>query len=177
MQNWKSEGLLNHDLGQEINNIYPGRNDKWNNIRPCHTCNGPHFMKDCDETTCLRCRPNFDDHAPLSKCPRKCHPNKHLGHNNFNNNNKGNRQNINQHTEPNIQLPVLTNKPDQMAELLETTRKMTKYFKRSLKHNSLYYNNTSNHQSNTSTSHSDKHKCKSCYQRNEVNEITTNNHT
>ena len=45
-----------------------------------------------------------------------------------------NRHKINHYTEPNLQLSVLTNKPDQMAELLEATKKMMKYFKRSLKH-------------------------------------------
>ena len=99
------EGLHNHDLGNEINNIYPGWNNKSNNIGPCHACNGPHFVKDCDETMCLRCKPNFD-HCTLSKCPRKCHPNKQFGHNDFNNKNNGNRWKINQHTKPNLQLSV-----------------------------------------------------------------------
>ena len=82
-------GLHSHDSGHEINNIYPSHNDKSNNIRPCHTCNGPHFIKACNETMCLRCKPNFNNHTP-SKCPRKCHSNKQLGHNTFNNNNNGN---------------------------------------------------------------------------------------
>ena len=36
---------------------------------------------------------------------------------------------INHCSKPNLQLSVLTNKPDQMAELSEATRKMMKYFK------------------------------------------------
>ena len=111
---------------------------------------------------CLRCKPNFDNHTP-SKCPRRCYSNKQLGHRTFNNKNNGNGHKINQHTEPNLQLSVLSSKPDQMAELLEATRKMTTYFKRSVKHNSSHPNKTSNYQSNTSVPHADKHKYKSHY--------------
>ena len=127
-----------------MNTLYPVQNDKSNNIGPDHACSGPHFIKDCDVTMCLRCKLNFNNHMP-SKCPRKCHLIRQLGHNNFNNNNNSNRQKINQHIEPNLQLSVLTNKPDKMAELLEATRKMTTYFKWSLKHNQSHSNNTSNH--------------------------------
>ena len=67
------------------------------------------------------------------------------------------------HTEPNFELSILTNKPDHMTELLEVTRKMTTYFKRSFKHNKPNYND--NNTPNTSTNHhnnyhSDKHKNK-----------------
>ena len=37
---------------------------------PCHACNGPHLVKDCNESICNRCRPNLDNHTP-AKCPRK----------------------------------------------------------------------------------------------------------
>ena len=87
-----------------------------------------------------------------------------------------NRHKINHYTKPNLQLSVLTNKPDQMVELLEATRKMMKYFKRSLKHNPSHPNNTSNLQRKTSTSHSDKHKCNSYYHKVEVTEITPDNY-
>ena len=50
--------------------------------------------------------------------PRKCHSNKQLGHNTFNNNNNSNTHKINQHIELNLQLSVLMKK-DQIAELLE----------------------------------------------------------
>ena len=39
------------------------------------------------------------------------------------------------HNEPNLQLSISTSKLDHMAELLEATSKMTKYFKKSYKHN------------------------------------------
>ena len=68
------EGLHNHDSGHIIHNIYPSQNDKSNKLVPCHACKGPHFIKNCEETTCLRCKPNLDSHMP-SKCPRKCHSN------------------------------------------------------------------------------------------------------
>ena len=40
------ESLHNHDSCDEVNNIYPKQNDKQINIGPCHTCNGPHLVKD-----------------------------------------------------------------------------------------------------------------------------------
>ena len=40
------EGLHNHKSGHKSNNIYPSCNEKSNEIRPCHTCNSPHFIKD-----------------------------------------------------------------------------------------------------------------------------------
>ena len=169
------QGLHNHDLSHEINNIYPSQIDKPNKIGPCHAYNGPPFIKDCDETMRLRCKPNLDNHMS-SKCPRKCHPNTKLSHNTLNNNNV-NRHKINQYTKPNLQLSVLTNKQDQMAELLKATRKMTKYFKRSLKHTPSHPNRTNNHQSNMSTSHSDKHKCNSYYCKDKANEISTDTYT
>ena len=68
------EGLHNHNLGNEIHNIHVSWNDKSSKLGPCHACNSPHFIKDCDETTCLRCKSNLDSHTP-SKCPRKFHSN------------------------------------------------------------------------------------------------------
>ena len=47
------ERLHNHHLGHKINNICISHNNKPNNIRPCHAWNGPHFIKECDETMCL----------------------------------------------------------------------------------------------------------------------------
>ena len=73
------ESLHNHDLGHEIHNIHAGWNDNPSKLRPCHTCNGPHFIKDCDKTMCLMCKPNDDDHTP-SKCPRKSHSNWYHNH-------------------------------------------------------------------------------------------------
>ena len=54
---------------------------------------------------------------------------------------------------------------------------MATYFKSSLKHNPSYSNNTNNCQSNTSMPHSDKHKYKSHYHKDKVNEITTDTYT
>ena len=122
------EGLYNHDSGHDINNIYPSWNEKCNKTGPCHTCNGPNFVTDCDEIMCCRCKPNIINHMS-SKCPRKCHSNRQLSHTTFNNSDNVNGHKINHYTKPNIQLSVSTNKPDQMAELLEATRKIMKHFK------------------------------------------------
>ena len=63
-----------------------------------------------------------------------------------------------------------------MAELLETTRKMTKYFNRSCKKNKPHHNNNNNPTTSTNhhnNSHSDKHKHRPCNNSDEVNKILT----
>ena len=46
------------------------KNDNQNNMGPCHVCNCPHLVKDCEESICKRCKPNLDSHTP-ARCPRK----------------------------------------------------------------------------------------------------------
>ena len=60
-----------------------------------------------------------------------------------------------------------------MAELLEATKKMTKYFKRALKHIPSHTKINDHYQHKTSISHSDKCKYKNHYHKDEVNEITS----
>ena len=127
----------------------------------------------CNELTCDRCKPNLDNHTP-SKCPRKCLFNKQQSFNPIHNSNNRNRNKINSHTKPKLQLSISTNKPDHMAELMEVTRKMTKYFKRQYKHNKPHLSDDSNCHMSTnhcSTFHSDKHKYKSHTNNDEVNEV------
>ena len=57
------EELQNYNLDHEIHNINLSQNDKSSNPGPCYTCNGPHFIKDCDEATCLRCKPHLHSHT------------------------------------------------------------------------------------------------------------------
>ena len=64
------EGLHNHDTGHEINNIDNEQNNNQNNMGPCHACNGPHLVKDCEDSICKGCKPNLDSHTP-ARCPRK----------------------------------------------------------------------------------------------------------
>ena len=67
-----------------------------------------------------------------------------------------------------------------MAELLKATRKMTKYFKKSCTCNKSYPHDNGIHHINTnhySTLHSDKHKCKSHNNNDEVNEVINQTHT
>ena len=83
---------------------------------------------------------------------------------------------INNHTKPDLQLSISTNKPEHMAELLEATRKMTKYFKRSYKHNKPHSNDNRNGHTNTNhynNSHSDRHKHKPCNNSNNNNSTQT----
>ena len=61
-------------------------------------------------------------------CPRKCPFNKQQSSKPFHNNYNSNRNKVTNHTKPNLQLSISTNKPDYMAELLEATRKMKKIF-------------------------------------------------
>ena len=149
------------------------------NIGPCHVCNGPHLIKNCNNSICGRCKSNLDKHTP-SQCHRKCPFNKQQSPNPFHSNDNSNRTKINNHTEPNAQLSISTNKLDHMAELLEATRKMTKYFKRLYKHNKLHSTDNSNCQTSTNhynNSHSGRHKHKPCNNNGEVNKITNSTHT
>ena len=57
------EGLHNHDSGHEVS-IFNKQNNNQNNKGPCHACNGPHLVKDCNESICNRCKPNLDNHTP-----------------------------------------------------------------------------------------------------------------
>ena len=67
------EELHNHDLDYKIHNIHASWNDKSNKLGPCHVGNGPHLIKDCNETTCLRYKFNLDGNMP-SKCPQEMPP-------------------------------------------------------------------------------------------------------
>ena len=95
---------------------------------PCHTCNGPLLIKDCNESSCGRYKPNLDKHVPY-KYPRNCPFNKQPNTNPFHNTDNSNRNKFNDHKDPNLQLSVSTNKPDHMAKLLEAKQKITKHFK------------------------------------------------
>ena len=133
----------------------------------------PHLMKDSNEPTCGRCKLKLDNHTP-SKCPLNAPSNKQQSSNPFLNTDNSNRNKINNHTKSSLQLSVSTNKPDHMAELLEATRKMTKYFKRSCKHSKPHPPDNSNWHVNTndcSTCHPDKQKHKSCNNNDKINEV------
>ena len=129
---------------------------------PCHAHNSPHLVRDCNESICSRCRPNLDKHTP-AKCIRKRLPNRQQKSNPFYNNTSIRNQS-NGHNDPNVQLSVFISKPDHIAELLEATKKMASYFKKSYKHNETHHNSTDSHHPSTNhynTTHSDKHKCES----------------
>ena len=67
-----------------------------------------------------------------------------------------------------------------MAELLEATRKVPKYFKRSYKHSKPHLSENSNCHINTnhySTSLSDRHKQQSSSNNDKVNEVSNSTHT
>ena len=165
------EGLHSNDLDQEVHSINLSQTDKPVNPGSCDTCIGPHFIKDCKDTICLQCKPNLNKHTPL-KCPRRCPSNWPFNHNTPHNTTTRNTCETDSYAEPNPQLSVSTNKPDQMSELLEIIKQMTKYFKRLLKHTPKHNNNNDYYQDKTNTYHSNKCKHKPHYHKDEVNKIT-----
>ena len=115
------EGLHNHDPGHEINNIYNKQHKNQNsNIGPCHARNGPHLIKDCEDSVCKRRKPNLDNHAP-ARCPRKRPPSRQQWSNPSYTKNLTRNQ-LNGHNDPKLQLSISTSKPYHIAELLETTK-------------------------------------------------------
>ena len=166
------EGFHNHDSCNEVNNIYNKQNNNQNNMGPCHACNGQHLERDCNESICNRCRPHVNNHKP-AKCIRKRSPNRQQKSNpSYNNNNIRNQSTGN--NDPNVQLSISTSKLDHTVEMLEATKKMTRYFKKSYKHNKPHFNNTDSQHPSTkhyNATHSDKHKCKSHNTNDQVNEI------
>ena len=130
-----------------------------------HACSGPHLVRDCNESICSRCRPNHAYNHTPAKCIRKRTPNRQKNsHPSYNHNNI--RSQSNGHNDPNVQLTV--------SELLEATKKMTKYFKKSCNDNKTHHNNTDSHHPSTNhynATHSDKHKCRSHNTCDQVNEI------
>ena len=143
-------GLHIQDTGHEINNSSNNQNDNQYNIGPYHDCSGPHLVSDCNESIYNRSRPNLHNHTP-AKGIRKRSPNMQQKSNSFYNNNSIESQS-NGHNNPNVQLPpVSTSKPDHMTKLLEATKKMTKYFEKSYKHNKTHHNSTHSHHQTTTT--------------------------
>ena len=156
------QGLLNHDPEHKIKNI---SNKQYQNQKCntglCHGCSGSCLIKDCKDSVCKRCRPNLDNHAP-ARCPRKRSPNRQQWLNPSYSNNPPRHQ-PNGHNDPNLQLCISKSKPDHIEELLETTKKMTRYFKKSYKSNkSQHTNNNNNYPCRTHNSSLplDKHTCR-----------------
>ena len=166
------EGLHNDDPGHEVNNIYNKQNEHQNSMGPCLGCNSPHQIKDCEDSICKRCKPNLDSHTP-ARCSRKRLPNRQQM-SNASYTNKNTRNQSNGHNDHNFQLFISTSKPDHIAELLEATKKMTVYFKKSYKHKKSYHTSIDSHHPSTnhnSAIHSDRHKCKSHKTNDQINEI------
>ena len=132
----------------KCHSIYNNQTDNKNDMGPCHVCNGPHLVRDCNASICNRCRPNLDIHTP-AKYIKKGPPNRQQKSNpSYNNNSIRNHSNGN--NDPNVKLSISTGKPDNIAEILEATKKMTRYFKKSCKHNKTHHNNTYSHHPSTS---------------------------
>ena len=167
------EGLHNHEAGHKIHNISLNQKDKSTSPPgPCHDCNGLHFIKDCDKAICFRCKPNLNNHSP-AKCPKKCHSNCPINNNLPHRHNTRNTHEANNYTESNLQLAVSTNKPDQMADLLEATRQMTQYFKKSIKHIPSHTKHNNHCQQISSMHHADRHKHRTHCHKDKVNDITS----
>ena len=141
--------------------------------RPYIGCNSPHFIRDCENLVCIKCKPNSDNHAQ-ARCPNSKPPAKQQQltdqfdispHKNWSNG----------HNDPALQLSVSTAQPDYISELLEAARKMTRYFKKSYKSGGSYQNNGDNnhsHKSEGNPNNPDKQVYSTHINANQVNDIT-----
>ena len=59
------------------------------------------------------------------------------------------RNQSNGNNDPNLQLSVSTSKLDNIAKPLEATKKMTRYFRKSYKHNKSHHTSNENHHPRT----------------------------
>ena len=81
----------------------------------------------------------------------------------------------NGHNDPNLQLSISRSKLDHISELLEATKKMMRYFKKSYESNNPHITNDYNnftHTTHNSSLHLDKHTCKTHNPNDQVNKIT-----
>ena len=108
------EGLHNHDSWHKVNNIYIKQNNNQNSMGPCHVCNGPHLVKDCEESIWKTCKPNLDSYTP-ARCPKKRPPNRQQKSNPCYTNDSIRNQ-FNGHNDPNLQLSISTSKLDHIAQ-------------------------------------------------------------
>ena len=120
-----------------------------------------------------RCKPNLHNHV-LARCPSRKPPARQQWVNTWYNGSP-HRNWSKCHNDPALQLSVSTSKPDHISELIEATRKMTRYFKKLYKNSKSHYvNNDNNHPHKLqSSSHSlDKHTHKTHNNNDWVNEVT-----
>ena len=167
------EGSHNHDPEHEVysisNKYYQNQNS---DTGPCHGCSGP-YLKDCEIWVHKRCKPNLDNYVP-ARCPKRKPPTKQQWLN-PSYNSIPSRNQLNDHDDPNVQLSVSTSKPDYISELLEATKEITRYFKKSYKNSKSHHVNNNNSYPNftqISSLHPDKHVHKTHNPNDQVNEIT-----
>ena len=122
---------------------------------------------------CKWCKPNLDNHAP-PRCSNREPPTKeHCLTYQYDTSHHRNWSNG--HSYPVLQLFVSTTKPDHISELLEATREMTRYFKKSYKNGKSHQVNTDNNHSCKSQNNSynpDKYVHRTNSNSNHVNQIT-----
>ena len=168
------EGFHNHDPEHKINNISSKQYQSQNsNIGPCHGCSGPHLIKDHENSVCKRCKQNLDNHV-LARCTKRKSPTKEHWPNLLYNISPLKNQ-PNGHNDPNLKCSVSTSKADHISELLEATKKMTKYFKWSYKNNKSHQvdnDKSYTHIPQHGSPHPDKHVCKTHISNDQANEIT-----
>ena len=163
------EGLHNHDVGHKINNIASEQTDNKTALDPAMLVVACTLYENAMNQYAIDA---VQTHTP-AKYIRRRPPNRQQQTAPLHNNNKI-RSQSNGHHNPNVQLSVTTSKPDHIAELLEATKKMTKYFKKSYKHIKSSHDSTdSNHPTTNqyNATYADKHKCKPCNTNDQVNEI------
>ena len=114
-----------------------------------------------------------DNHVP-GGCPSRKPPAKQQWLNTLYNNSPY-RNWSNGYNDLALQLSVSTSKPDHISELLEVTRKMTRYFKKSYKNGKSHHANNDNnhpHKHHSGSNSLDKYVYKTHNKNNQVNEVT-----
>ena len=140
---------------------------------PAMVAVAPHLIRICKDSVYKRCKPNLDNHAPAG-CPNRKHPAKQqcMTHQY---DTSTNRNWSNGHNDPALQLSASTTKPDHISQLLEVTRKMTRYFIKYHKNGKSHQVNTDNNCSCKSESNShnlDKHVHNANSNTDHVNKVT-----
>ena len=121
---------------------------------------------------CKRCKPNLDNHTP-ARLPNRKPPAKQQ-HLTDQYDTSLHRNQSNCSSDPALQVSVTTPKPNYISELLEATRKITRYFKMSYKNSKLHRIETENktpHKFQSNLHNPDKHVHKTHSNADQVNEL------
>ena len=115
------EGLHICDPEHEINHISNKLHHSQSNAGSCHVCNGPHLIRDCENSVCKRCKVSLDNHVP-ARCPTRKHPAKQQRLNSLYND-SFHRNWFNVHSDIALQLSVPISKLDHIFRNVRSNKK------------------------------------------------------